>query len=110
MMLSEFLAARLGEDEAAAQTAAAKHLWDRLRPEPGLTRDHHDLTGWLDPARRLREAEAKRAILALHVPMWPDDPDSSTCARCGLAWPCATLRALAAIWSGHPDHRQEWKR
>jgi uncharacterized protein DUF6221 len=23
--------------------------------------------------------------------------------------PCATLQAIAAVWSGHPDYRTEWK-
>ncbi|MGW0052057.1 hypothetical protein [Nocardia nova] len=23
-------------------------------------------------------------------------------------WPCMTARTIAAIWSDHPDYRQEW--
>ena len=63
-----------------------------------------------DPARVLREVDAKRSILAQHPAIWPKDPDSSTCSCCGLAWPCPTLRALAAAWSDHPDYDPAWKK
>ena len=68
-----------------------------------IDEDAADPGGW-PTARVLREVAARRTILALHPPMWPDDPDSTTCSRCGLAWPCATLRALAAVYSDHPDY------
>lgn len=120
MTLAEFLAARLDEDEAGAKAAAKKRpgLWrvlgDKLRSivygnnrdllvadGPGEVAEH---IARHDPARVLREAGAGRQILALHVPMWPEDPGSVTCTRCGLAWPCATLRALAAVHDDHPDY------
>ncbi|GAA2532280.1 DUF6221 family protein [Streptomyces koyangensis] len=41
-----------------------------------------------DPARVLREVEAKRRILARHA----RDP-----------WPCHDLRDLASAYTGHPD-------
>jgi hypothetical protein len=74
-------------------------------------------------ARMRREIAAKRAILAEHEPrrvgqslIWcerchrpirdaREDED-----QCGpFDWPCPTLRALTAVWSGHPDYRPEWK-
>ena len=73
-----------------------------------------------DPARVLREVEAKRAILGLHRPEWHDfinadgdDRTSSDCAECsthGLPdrWPCPTLRHLAAVYGGHPDYDPAW--
>jgi hypothetical protein len=99
-----------------------------------------------DPARALREAAAKRAILAEHA-RWGSlrDPRKdggsfdchvATCKACGpfewphedkppsypysapwtegedeypTFWPCATLRAVVAIWDGHPDYRPEWR-
>lgn len=67
-----------------------------------------------DPARVLREVKAKRSILAEHT------DDEGQCARCldsdGITylgaytapWPCPTLRALAAVYSDHPDYRPDW--
>jgi hypothetical protein len=57
-----------------------------------------------DPARALREAEAKRAVSALHGN--GNVPDS--CSYCHEAWPCRTVRFLAAVYSGHRDYRPEW--
>jgi hypothetical protein len=77
-----------------------------------------------DLDRQLREVEVKRAILAEHSSsggMYP------TCRRCehrssgtwygdeegdeeppddvsADAWPCKTVRLLAAVWSDHPDY------
>jgi hypothetical protein len=117
----EFLEARLTEDEAAAQAADGTR-WDqldRMQPyvihdvdayKPGLgnpgriiaaespgTRDHivrHD------PARVLREVEAKRAILHEHL-------EVECCATClDDVNGCPTFRALA---SAYPDCPEEWK-
>ncbi len=97
--LTAFLRARLDEDEAAA-----------------------------GEARKLREVAFKRAILAMHepVPFWGNNPPPRTAqtrenvrawycdCQCddGVIegeYPCETVRHLAAVWSGHPDYRQEWK-
>jgi hypothetical protein len=62
-----------------------------------------------DPARVLAQVEAMRRIVALH---------SGRAPACGWTQggtgrhdeepPCATLRALASIWAGHPDWNPEW--
>ena len=74
-----------------------------------------------DPARVLREVAAKRAILAQHGWFIPDvgwSKGERCCNCCGAGmddvyltapWPCETVKALAAIWSYHPDYREEWK-
>jgi len=62
-----------------------------------------------DPARVLREVAAKRAILALHLPMarrstGADGGMVQDCQRCDqfpAQYPCDTVRALAAV---HADH------
>lgn len=71
--------------------------------------------------RLLRETEGKRAILDEHAPNYPGmNPEPSgqpTCNVCHAGgwdwdpekWPCATARHLAAIYSDHPDYRDEWK-
>ena len=145
--LIAFLAARLDEDEAAAEAAAeddgadwfanAKEGWDAdersvmytgpstLRP--GGTWDYPvcrslsvgaaEHIARHDPARVLREVEAGRTILAEHFA--EDRGESLPGADCGVCyyigtpgspagWPCRTLRALAAVWSDHPDYDQEW--
>lgn len=77
-----------------------------------------------DPARVLREVAAKRRILASHGPgstidesdgKWRDDPENwdppeMLCTgHEWVAWPCTEVRAIADVWSGHPDYRAEWK-
>ena len=97
--LIAFVTARLDEDEATAGAA-----------------------------RKLREVAFKRAILAMHtpVPFWGNNPPprSQQTAENAVAWycdcqcpdgviegeyPCDTARLTAAVWSDHPDCRQEWK-
>jgi hypothetical protein len=92
MDLTEFLAARLNDDEAAAK--AMRNRWDGRSP------------------RMLHEVEAKRAILALH-PMGAESHHGEVGYICGLCeqrWPCATLRALAAVYSDHEDYSGKAKR
>src|SRR5258708_7113318 len=83
----------------------------------------------LTAIRMLGEVDAKRKILALHAlsvtkvaqpsfDSFTGDriPDSYevTCETCGWASGnpasgCGTLRALAAVWSDHPDYDPAWK-
>ncbi len=117
--LIAFLTARLDEDEAAA-----KAVEDNGAPWAGQwrPRERHALetyNGWVlavsgpisgdfapgvvehiaryDPARALREVEAKRRLLAEtwggpdHRDMWEHH-----------------VRLLASVWSGHPGYRPEW--
>lgn len=79
-----------------------------------------------DPARVLREMEAKRAIMDLHR---PSDGACSTCSgeadmdvqydpnsgeetvswrRTDLPAPCPTVRLLAQPYADHPDYQAEW--
>lgn len=109
MTITEFLEARIAEDEKKA-----------LRHQ-----EYADKDGWGDyVARVLAECAAKRSIIAEHVPvdysgLGMESPNA--CARCGAdlnmsdwdwvhdSFPCPTLRALAAIYADHPDYQQEWK-
>jgi Family of unknown function (DUF6221) len=140
--LVAFLNARLDEDEAAANEATPGS-WYSFNSGHGddwyvasrnygqvstgmhaemenveilmIERDHRDadfIARW-DPARVLREVDAKRRILAEHrvwEPRWG-------CTRCRewiggipekVAWPCPTVRALAAVYSDHPDCDPAW--
>jgi hypothetical protein len=137
--LAAFLAARLDEDEAAAKAAKAPSPWKAAEHEadnwivtdaagepliydegtPSLEEAAHIARH--DPARVLREVEAKRTILAEHDPCYPTYyPTPSGQPTCGVChsggfdwdperWPCATVRALAVVYGDHPDYRPEWK-
>ena len=136
--LIAFLNARLDEDEAAAKKSHYEgQRW--LTEEEGVYRwptdelvhsadrkaDARHIARF-DPARVLREVAAKRAIVAAHQPMealyggWRIDKTwqerGLVCTTCGfddsesgVAWPCLTIRSLAAVYSDHDDYRQEWK-
>lgn len=129
--LIAFLKARLDEDEVAAKASAAHSgsaSWD-LRPDDPYEEFPAKvaLAGaaypfpWVvacdpedgahiarhDPARVLREVEAKRALVGWHVPL--EDCEPPQCVVCLEYMPCRTLRALAAAYSDHPDFDQERK-
>ncbi|MFE3081821.1 DUF6221 family protein [Nocardia tengchongensis] len=74
-----------------------------------------------DPARELREVKFKRRVLGLHEPEQSAQYDDLVihmvpivrCVECTgdsapVLWPCEEIRALAAVWSDHPDYRPEW--
>jgi hypothetical protein len=79
MNITEFLLARITEDEIAA----------------------HDLMGEREGDRTLAECAAKRAMLA-KIPKASDEFDllGGTSQY--------VLRALATVYSGHPDYDPEW--
>lgn len=110
--LTEFLLARIADDEAVAR---------KYRPHEYLTtRDGSELSGAdqggndaiaITSGRVLAECDAKRQIVALH----DADADGRFCLSCGdgdyygVGYPCPTARALALPYADHPDYRDEWK-
>ncbi|WP_026923301.1 DUF6221 family protein [Glycomyces arizonensis] len=150
--ITEFIAARLDEDEQIARNAGMpptvggdRETWvyDRdafavrathgrwnvatRRDDPADSREIHMTDSYgehiarFDPARVLREVEAKRAIIKRHRPS--DDYESQLCTAC--QWdvdcdaprhdldeedaPCPDLRHLAAAYADDPDWREEWR-
>jgi hypothetical protein len=128
--LAAFVAARLDEDEAVAR-AATPAPWEFEGDDPtddelystaddsmstvAWTRDRQVANGQHiarhDPARVLREVEAKRA----HLRAWEaiavnfttiGESEREFGARVALE---AVLEADAAVWSDHADYRAEWK-
>jgi len=99
--LAKFLAERLGEDEKAAKTAieiGEKRYGDHYHDQVGFDAGGIGIDdGWLtvDPARVLREVEAKRKILADLDLSYPDEEH--------------LLRLLAAIYENHEDYDPAWK-
>jgi len=133
--LTVFLAARLDEEETSAREAAdgdsgtwfMGDKWNIYRAEDeahfdeNYQGDEHRLVAWgnvkpqsehiarHDPSRVLREVAAKRAILAEHQ----ESASGGYCELCyygygGGSWPCPTVRALASVYSDHPDYDPEW--
>ncbi|MEN0135049.1 MAG: DUF6221 family protein [Rhodococcus sp. (in: high G+C Gram-positive bacteria)] len=115
-----FLHARIDEDEAVARAIHIDPNWeyDETSGVGGIVYECGD-GAWIadkvgpvngahitrqDPARILREVEAKRATIDIltHWPTWvtPQDP---------IPLPALTaLRHMASVYAGHPDYRQEW--
>jgi Family of unknown function (DUF6221) len=117
MDLSEFLRARLDEDEAAAREIHEARVCTGCSDgwEAGFDPDRCDCDY---PARVLREVEAKRAILDRHMPHetafkglacnWCSDDVDDRPQLAKVRWPCPDVRDLAAIWSDHPDYDPAW--
>lgn len=123
--LTEFLLARIAEDEAAAQGASlgVRVLVDN-RPSFGRPdRTAGALPGVVLPAARvLAQCAGFRAIVELHAPFEAYRNQPLACATCVKVdeggsyiltetedvFPCQTLRALATTYADHPDYRAEW--
>ena len=141
MDLAKFLEARIAEDRLLALTSCAGSNDREWTAEPegmfeGRILDSRGETvvydegspthaqamhiARHDPARVLREAGAKRKILAYHAPEFTDYRDGDgiergtyECTECDPGgspdnWPCRTMRALAAVYADHKDYQQEW--
>lgn len=122
MTVTDFLLARIAEDEAAARACEI----------PSWEIDHNEQPPWVnglcitamdstwdaciavtdaehvvrhDPARVLAECAAKRAIIADCRPGTLDDLDAGEDNQPAPLW---VARALAAVYKDHPDYQQEW--
>jgi hypothetical protein len=128
-----FVRLQLDEDEQKALAIDAKEWaedssWfkDMLDPLPSQRRER---PGWLpmitvedvrhiarhDPARVLREVQAKRKVIELYeyaVAAWlldRDKPNPPTVHLGEKAMAEAVLQALALPYSGRPGYREEWR-
>lgn len=125
MNITEFLEARIAEDEAVAREA---EKWADDGPEPHLRwfgQGNDKLVNRLgkagphvarhDPARVLAEGAAKRAVIGLakqasEVEQEFDDYEwQGRVERSEPLTGDAILSALAAVYRDHPGYRQEWK-
>jgi len=120
--LTEFLRARIAEDEAVFK-AWRHEPWTPMHEDSanGLDADHDG--PMIHPGRVRAECEAKRQIVALHQSRYA----SPSCRECGgytatasevagivhhgylTPWPCPTVRLLALAYADHPDYLPEWK-
>jgi hypothetical protein len=106
MTITEFLEARIDEDEERATSG-----WVRL----GDTRWETDNYGrnFLTPSAVLAECAAKRALSSLHS--LTTYRTQKVCDSCGDWWdgspidyPCDTIKIIAAVYAGHPDYQSDW--
>ena len=113
MTITEFLLARIAEDEADAHAATSVGFDPDWTSRPDLT-GQPIMAGKYriatcgesvmahiarhDPARALAECEAKRRIVSL------DDLDGGQDDGHVHA-----LRCLASVYADHPDFRDEWR-
>ncbi|CAM5264052.1 DUF6221 family protein [Streptomyces badius] len=110
--LVAFLKARLDDDERTARACAGDGTWTGEGLEfyaPDLSGDVRAHAARHDPARTLREVEAKRRILRAHA-KWCE-------GRCEAKYPEGgfdaahywSIKALATVYADHPDYQQEWR-
>lgn len=93
--LTEFLLARIAEDEHRAKQAWA---------------GGHRGTRWLgEPDRQLAECEAKRKIIEAHPPLFGGCETCHELDAHDAYDPCVTLRALAQPYADHPDFDPAWR-
>jgi len=123
--LTEFLMARIAEDEAQARDAIAERnrIFHNDPPGPDLTLESYPDAGVpfvaVGPERVLAECAAKRCIVELHQPEpWKLDPTRLMCDGCSgvddpyidqIPFPCANLKYLAEVYADHPDYDEAWR-
>ena len=105
--ITEFLEARVSEDEALAalvvQDAEGRNLatWEVDALEIGGSIPGPRMTARFSPARVLAECAAKRAIIELYRNGVMGEIFD------GEKW-TNPLAPLAAVYASHPDYREEW--
>ncbi|WP_390905107.1 DUF6221 family protein [Paenarthrobacter ilicis] len=115
--LLEFLKARIAEDEAAIEARGpfphSIHSQDQIGEFSPRCPDCLGLPG---RARVVAECAAKRTIIEDHTEM-VEGIDSLSAALPGnlnqdpdALWRTAPLRALASVYSFHPDFDAAWRR
>jgi hypothetical protein len=112
--LVQWLRAQLDEDERTARAAdAAKddNWW--WGPDSESAAERH--VARHDPARVLREIDAKRQLIELHQERLEQGYGSDVCAECDFGgvsqtyYPCATLRLLALPYTDQPGYQEAWR-
>lgn len=105
--LTEFLLARITEDEAVAQRDAAS-------PPPVSAMSATFVKNPMSPDRVLAECEAKRRIVELRY-SWnlqaerATEPPFGPILKAQVITADTVLRTLAMPYADHPDYREEWR-
>ena len=124
--LVQWLGEILDTDEEWARAAAAEYgaVWTAdvqlgavtsdtgtdVVSEPNTPVDH---IAEYDPARALREIDAKRQLIAQHRPVGYGNVCLSYCHTRTPSepqtWPCLTLRLLALPYADRPGYLESWR-
>lgn len=116
LTLTDFLLARIAEDEAAAQKAV-DWPYQIIGTPWGATyelvadAEHSRADHWLcvAPTHVLAECEAKRRIVEMYVgPTEDDEGNLYAIGGYGEAWVDA-IKFLALPYADHSDYRDEWR-
>jgi len=117
MTITEFLLARIAEDEAALERRGAfPHSTHGLDAAGAYNPRCPDCLGLPGKARVLAECKAKRAIIGLHADR---EGDCEQCSCYGYfavtdgfhdheEFPCPTLCATATVYADHQDYDPAW--
>jgi Family of unknown function (DUF6221) len=93
MNIVEFLEARIAEDEAAARAGGYTH-------QSGAFANDGYGRLLVNPTRVLAECAAKREVIKVAGSSYPN--------KVGWYEKKNILEALAAVYSDHPDYREDW--
>lgn len=109
MTLTDFLLARITEDEAGLRSLGpTKHqdsaVWAKW--DNGMPGDYYPVDG-PDPQRLLADCEAKRRIVAEYT-YWLSCQPADVNVPATVELFTRPLRHLAAIYADHPDYQDEW--
>ena len=97
MNITEFLEARIAEDEAAARVD-----FDEMARSSVSIQFDCETQARFDPARVLAECEAKRAVIG----WWTEGLIGYVRVDDELTNP---LLPIATVYKDHPDYQQEWE-
>ena len=111
MTITEFLEARIAEDEAVSERRGSFPHSVHSSDIVGTYRQNcPDCLGLPGRARVLAECAAKRAIIELADQVETMDYQITNEWGGGLEGTGDNiLKALAAVFADHPDYREEWK-
>lgn len=113
MTLTEFLLARIAEDEVAARQARDRIYPTMWSEDVGKMHGQH-VVAHVErhaPDRVLAECETKRRIVAdlRQIEDSLQGTDLVPWYEANADWAAGrTLRHLAAVYADHPDYQQEW--
>jgi hypothetical protein len=108
MNITEFLEARIAEDESRA------NAWQSRLDD--LTIPAYMIGGTINPARLLAECAAKRAIIRSYQSCREVDVNTNIVTEFGVKLTASgmatgleiALKSLAAVYADHPDYQPEW--
>lgn len=121
--LVEWYGQQLDTDERIARACPGDGKWtpadiafygNDLSPEVRAHMAEHD------PARVLREIDAKRRTLERHTPHSSGTigcsahcsrphPGAQVCNHDGYRWPCPDVRDLASVYDQRPGYKESWR-